>query len=95
MLSILRMSRLEQAMPQSLRGGIRRLCHDLSMDRVERANFEYLSATCYLPRNLSTSCREWQRYKVTDASTCSCSSCPSFDVSFLTLSQTQKLLVVG
>ena len=65
------MSRLGQTMPQSLRGEIRRQYRDFSMGQVERANFEYLSATCYLPRNLSASCREWQRYKVTDASTCS------------------------
>ena len=56
------------------------------MDRGERAKYEYLSATGYLPEKLSGSGQQRQRLKVTDVSTDSHRSL--CDVGFLELSQT-------
>jgi hypothetical protein len=55
MFSIPRTCRFEEATLQSPRGAIHRQCGDFSMDQGERANFEYLSATCHLPTDLSAS----------------------------------------
>jgi len=55
------------------------------MDQGGEANFEYLSAICHLPANLSVSYQERQQRSITDVSICSFRL--SFYVGFLMLSQ--------
>ena len=60
------------------------------MDRERRANFEYLSATCRLPDNLSTSGQPLQCQVITDVSTGSYRL--PYDVEFLPPSQSDTKL---
>jgi hypothetical protein len=55
MISIARKYRPEQTMPQSPYDAMPGQYCNFSMDRERRANFEYLSATCRLPDDLSAS----------------------------------------
>src|SRR6267154_2604359 len=61
---------LRQTKPRFRRAGIGRRCCDTSMGQVERANFEYLAASCHLPDSFSNSHRQLQ-IKKSDVSTCS------------------------
>jgi hypothetical protein len=73
-------------MPRSLRAVICVRCCNFSRDQGGRAKFEYRSATCRLPDNLSASMQRYQCqwYVITNISTCSRRW--SFDLAF---SQTQ------
>ena len=55
MFSIPRTHRLQRTTPRSLRGAIHKQYGGFSMDQGEKASFEYVSATCHLPGNLSAS----------------------------------------
>jgi hypothetical protein len=59
--SIPRTCHLERTTLQALRGASRGQRGEFSMDRGERASFEYLAAACHLPDNLSDSGQQWQR----------------------------------
>ena len=83
-LSIPRACRLERTMSLFRCTAIRGRRCNFSMDRGERAKFEYLSATGYLPEKLSVSGQQRQRLKVTDVSSHSHRSL--CDVGFLELS---------
>jgi hypothetical protein len=77
MLSIPRTCRLEGTMLLYRCTAIGGHHCNFSMDQGERAKFEYLSATGYLPENLSASRQQWQCLEVTDV---------SCDVGFLEMS---------
>jgi hypothetical protein len=68
MLSIPKTCRLERTMPLYRCTAIGGRHCNFSMDQGERAKFEYLAATGYLPENLSASRHQWQRLKLTDVS---------------------------
>ena len=53
--------RLERTTPLSRCAAIRGRCYNFSMDRAERANDEYLFATCHLPDHFSVSRQQCQR----------------------------------
>jgi len=84
MLSIPRTCRLEGTMLLYRCTAIGGRHCNFSMDQEERAKFEYLSATGYLPDSLSTSRQQRQRLEVTDVSTYSHRS--PRDVGFLEMS---------
>jgi len=56
-------------MPPSLYDAIPGQYGDSSMDQEERATGRYLAVACHLPQSHRDSMRQWQRYKITDAST--------------------------